>query len=68
VLPADFTQRIQAAPARHGNVQENDVPRLLFNAPQYLLRILGFADREHARVMGQDLLESFADQRMIIGD
>ena len=62
----DFLENLQPAAARHGQVQDDDVPMLLPYALERLLRIRRLAEGGSLESLGQDLLEALAHDGVVV--
>ncbi len=64
----DFLQNVQAAATRHGDVENDDVPLLFPDLAEGFLAVAGLAEFGLLEVIGQDLLQSMPDDRVVVCD
>src|SRR6185295_18293383 len=68
MYPFDFTQHLQAAAARHGNVQHHHIPFPLPHEIQGFLRVTRLAESGALEVVSKDLLQPLPHYRVIVCD
>src|SRR5204863_10212365 len=61
-----FLDQLYPAPARHGKVENGDVPVERANELERFIAVLGFADHFHVALRGQDLFQTTPNDRVVV--
>src|ERR1043166_2369259 len=62
----DLTQHFQAAPARHGDVEHDDVPFVFPDAVEGFVGVAGLAEFGPAQSVGQDVAQASPNHCMVV--
>src|SRR5215472_16054420 len=61
-----FLEHVKAAPVWHGDIEQDDVARLVFDEPKGFVPVSSLAGHSHSTTFGDDSFQSFAHNGMVI--
>ena len=59
---------VEPRTSRHRHVEQYDVPRVATDLIEGIITVSRLSDNEYVRIIAEDLLQSLADNRMVVGD